>query len=303
MQQVKIAIVGDVHEQWEKEDAIALKHLDIDLVLFVGDLGNESLSVVSAIAAIDLPKAIILGNHDAWYTATDWGRKKRPYNPKLQDRVKTQLDILGDTHIGYGKLDFPQFNLTVVGGRPFSWGGSEWKIADFYQERFGITGFADSTNKIVASVKSAKHDQIIFIGHNGPKGLGTEPESICGKDWKPMGQDFGDPDFTEAIAIAKQMGKNVPLVTFGHMHHHLRHTKQRLRDQVVAKDQTVYVNAARVPRIITTETEKKRNFTLVTLRSPQVAEVSLLWINNKHEISSQENLYQSASQNRNYVLT
>jgi len=35
-QEIKIAIVGDVHEQWEEDDAIALKQLGVDLVLFVG---------------------------------------------------------------------------------------------------------------------------------------------------------------------------------------------------------------------------------------------------------------------------
>jgi hypothetical protein len=39
---VKIAVVGDIHDQWEVEDAIALQHLGVSLVLFVGDFGNES---------------------------------------------------------------------------------------------------------------------------------------------------------------------------------------------------------------------------------------------------------------------
>ena len=72
---VKIAVVGDVHDQWEKEDGIALKRLGVDLVLFVGDFGNESVEVVRKIADLDIPKAVVMGNHDAWYTATEWGRK------------------------------------------------------------------------------------------------------------------------------------------------------------------------------------------------------------------------------------
>ena len=39
---IKIAVVGDVHDQWEEDDDIALKHLGVDLVLFVGDFGNEN---------------------------------------------------------------------------------------------------------------------------------------------------------------------------------------------------------------------------------------------------------------------
>ncbi|MFN7522248.1 MAG: metallophosphoesterase, partial [Aphanizomenon sp.] len=72
---VKIAVIGDVHDQWEAEDGIALQHLGVDLALFVGDFGNESVEVVKAIASLDLPKAAVMGNHDAWYSATEWGRK------------------------------------------------------------------------------------------------------------------------------------------------------------------------------------------------------------------------------------
>ncbi len=108
-QVIKIAVVGDIHDQWEADDGIALQQLNVDLVLFVGDFGNESVEVVRAIAALDIPKAAIFGNHDAWYTATDWGRKKCPYDHKKEDWVQQQIDLLGDTHVGYGKLDFPAY--------------------------------------------------------------------------------------------------------------------------------------------------------------------------------------------------
>ena len=39
---LKIAIVGDVHDQWDENDRDALHALNVDLVLFVGDFGNES---------------------------------------------------------------------------------------------------------------------------------------------------------------------------------------------------------------------------------------------------------------------
>lgn len=91
-QLVRVAVVGDVHDQWESADAIALNHLGVDLVLFVGDFGNESVEIVRAIASVDLPKAVIMGNHDAWYTASNWGRKKSPYDHSKEDRVQQQLD-------------------------------------------------------------------------------------------------------------------------------------------------------------------------------------------------------------------
>jgi uncharacterized protein (TIGR04168 family) len=293
---VKIAVVGDVHDQWEEEDGIALKHLGIDLVLFVGDFGNESVSVVKAIARIDIPKAAVMGNHDAWYSATDWGRKKCPYDRTSEDWVQQQLDLLGETHVGYAKLDFPDLNLSVVGGRPFSWGGPQWKYNDFYEERYGVTSFAESSDRIVAAANSAAYETIIFIGHNGPVGLGDRPEDPCGKDWEPKGGDFGDPDFTEAIARTCAAGKSIPLVTFGHMHHSLRFTKKMLRKSVLATENTIYLNAASVPRIVQNNSDKLRNFSIVTLEAGVVSQVSLVWVGKDFTVASEEILYEQPNQ-------
>ena len=293
-QVVKIAVVGDVHDQWEADDALALKQLAVDLVLFVGDFGNESVPIVEAIASLDIPKAAILGNHDAWYTATDWGRRKCPYDRRKEDWVAEQLDLLGEAHVGYGKLDFPEMNLTVVGGRPFSWGSSDWRYSDFYQERFGVSSFAESAERIIAAAQSATCETVIFLGHNGPTGLGDRPEDLCGKDWEPLGIDFGDPDLAEAITQTHTLGKAIPLVTFGHMHHQLRCTKQRLRSPVLVGEQgTLYLNAASVPRIVKTDTNRLRNFSLVSLKAGVVSDISLVWVGQDFSVVSEQILYQS----------
>ncbi|MGA9382479.1 MAG: TIGR04168 family protein [Phormidium sp.] len=294
-QLIKIAVVGDVHDQWEAADGEALHSLGVDLVLFVGDFGNESVGVVKAIASLDIPKAAIFGNHDAWYTATEWGRQRCPYDPEQEDWVQDQLDLLGETHVGYSNLDFPEFNLTVVGGRPFSWGGEIWKNADFYIERYGVTGFAESTERIMAAVNNAAYNTIIFLGHNGPVGLGDQAEDPCGRDWEPLGGDFGDLDLASAIDQTKNQGKSVPLVTFGHMHHHLRHRKDRLRSQIsISDDRTVYLNSASVPRIIHKGSHTKRNFSLVTLQAGVVTQASLVWVDKDYSLISEQILYQAS---------
>jgi uncharacterized protein (TIGR04168 family) len=291
---VKVAIVGDVHDLWDDDDQLCLKQLGVDLVLLVGDFGNESVAVVESIAALALPKAIILGNHDAWYSATEWGRKKCPYDRQQEDRVQRQLDLLGETHVGYAKLDFPKLGVSVIGGRPFSWGGSDWKHSDFYQSRYGINSFEASTERIVAAAQRATQETVIFIGHCGPKGLGEAAEAPCGKDWKPIGGDHGDPDLAMAIAQVRQLGKTIPLVAFGHMHHQLRHTKERLR-KIVEVDAagTVYLNAASVPRIKPTNTGRIRNFSLVTLQAGVVLQASLVWMDEQLAIVSESVLYRS----------
>ena len=291
-QTIKIAVVGDIHDLWEADDGVALKELGVDLVLFVGDFGNESVEVVRVIASVDIPKAAVFGNHDAWYTATEWGRKKCPYDRKKEDWVQQQIDLLDSAHVGYGKLDFPKLNLTVVGSRPFSWGGSVWKNEQFYLERFGVKSFEESTARMVAAAKSAAYESVIFLGHNGPLGLGERAEDPCGKDWQPLGGDFGDPDFEEAIAQARAAGKKIPLVTFGHMHHKLRHTQQYLRKAIYTSSEgTVYLNAASVPRIVENGSDRLRNFSLVSLQAGVVSQISLVWVNQDFKVAS-EQIYQ-----------
>lgn len=291
---IKIAVVGDVHDLWETADEEALKQLGVDLVLLVGDFGNEAVEIVKMIAQMDLPKAVILGNHDAWYTASDWGKKQCPYDRTQEDRVQQQLDVLGTAHVGYGKLDLPELRLTVVGGRPFSWGGSTWKNEAFYQSRFGVSSLEESTTKIAAVAQSSAYETLIFMGHCGPKGLGDRPEDPCGKDWKPVGGDHGDLDLQEAIVQTRALGKAIPLVVFGHMHHQLRQS-QTLRTSLVMSEETVYLNAARVPRIIQTEDDRLRNFSLVTLQAGIVSQASLVWLGKAHTIVSEQILFERSS--------
>jgi uncharacterized protein (TIGR04168 family) len=291
---VKIAVVGDIHDQWDVEDGMALKHLGVDLVLFVGDFGNESVEVVKTIASLDIPKAAVMGNHDAWYSATEWGRKKCPYDRTKEDWVQEQLDLLGSAQVGDGKLDFPQWNLTVVGGRPFTWGGPEWRFAEMCQERYGVSSLEDSADKIVKAAKTATGDHIIFLGHNGPSGLGDSAEDPCGKDWHPIGGDFGDPDLAAAISQTLNMNKTVSLVAFGHMHRTLRHTKKLQRKAVFKSPEgTIYLNAANVPRIVQENGVKLRNFSLVSLDGGMVTKVALVWVGKDYQVAAEEIFYNS----------
>lgn len=294
---LKIAAIGDVHDQWHEADNQALEALEIDLALFVGDFGNESLEVVQKIANLPLPKAVILGNHDAWYTATPWGRKKCPYDRNKEDRLQAQLDLLQETHVGYNKLDFSFFNLSVVGSRPFSWGGEKLKYNDLLKEKYNISDLVQSRAKIAQVAQETAYSNLIFLGHNGPSGLGEQPEDICGRDWKPMGGDHGDPDLAGAIADAKALNKQVSLVVFGHMHHRLRHTKERLRTRVVKDDTgTVYLNAASVPRVIEKDGEKLRNFSIVTWDQGRVQDITLVWVNQAFQVVDEEILYMAVEE-------
>lgn len=61
---VRFAVVGDVHGQWcPNRDAAALHALNADMTLFVGDIGNEKVTLVQQIADLDVRKAVILVRH------------------------------------------------------------------------------------------------------------------------------------------------------------------------------------------------------------------------------------------------
>ncbi|NEP17356.1 MAG: TIGR04168 family protein [Leptolyngbya sp. SIO4C1] len=297
-----IAAIGDIHEQWEAADADALLALKVDLALFVGDFGNEAVDIVRQVAAVPLPKAVILGNHDAHYSASRRGRKRCPYDREQEDRVAQQLSLLGDCHVGYGQLDLPRFHLSVVGGRPYSWGGPKWRNADFYLTHYGVSDFTSSADKIMAAVDRASCETLLFLGHNGPFGLGEQPHDPCGKDWQSPGGDYGDPDFAEAIAYARAQGRQIPLVTFGHMHHRLKTDPQRLRTRLVV-DQlgTVYLNAANVPRIRDTAAGQQRSFFLISLTAGQIDCVRLVWVNPHGDRISEEVLFKRAATSLNLL--
>lgn len=288
---LKIAIVGDVHDQWDENDRDALHALNVDLVLFVGDFGNESVNIVRHVAAVDIPKAIILGNHDAWYSSTRKGQENCPYDRTLEDRLQQQLDLLGETHVGYGKLDFPELDLSIVGGRPFSSGGPEWSNRRFYRDRYGIHNITESVAKIVESIESTTCTRRILISHNGPAGLGANPHDLCGKDWEPIGGDHGDPDLQDAIAQTFSVNP-LSLVTFGHMHHRLRN---RLGDRKrwCVTSETAYLNAACVPRIVKTDTGVQRLFSVVTLQGQTITTAAIVRLDARHQVCDRDDLMMS----------
>lgn len=61
----RIVFVGDVHNHWVNEDEGALRALHPHLTVFVGDIGDEAVELVRKIARMEVPKAVILGNHDS----------------------------------------------------------------------------------------------------------------------------------------------------------------------------------------------------------------------------------------------
>ncbi|XP_008242941.1 PREDICTED: uncharacterized protein LOC103341233 isoform X2 [Prunus mume] len=158
---------------------------------------------------------------------------------------------LGEEHVAYRCLDFPVVKLSVVGGRPFSCGGQQLFRPKLLSARYGVQDMDGSAKRICKAALGAPEDHlVILLAHNGPTGLGSNLDDICGKDWVYGGGDHGDPDLAQALSFLKETGKICgPLVVFGHMHKQLADGNGLRKMIVVGADNTIYLNGAIVPRV------------------------------------------------------
>jgi uncharacterized protein (TIGR04168 family) len=235
-------VVGDVHRWWRSADATFLERSHPDLALFVGDLGDEDVEIVRRIVELPVPKAVILGNHDAWQS---FGRKAA--TAKLQE----SLALLADDHIAYAVREVPRAGISVIGARPFSWGGQSLRSPELYDEIYGIHTMRQSAAAIVDAARNAQHRDLVILAHNGPLGLGAEPTDIFGKDFGKPGGDWGDRDLALAIQRIEGTGLRVRAVIAGHMHHKLVHPRGAERTRFLRRGDTLFLNAAYVPRVRT----------------------------------------------------
>ncbi|KAK7265126.1 hypothetical protein RJT34_32742 [Clitoria ternatea] len=289
---IRIAVVGDVHDCWNfEQDSKALEFLKPDLVLFTGDFGDENVEVVQSVANLEFAKAVILGNHDSWFTRQFSGREK--------DKVQLQLECLGKEHVAYQRLDFPLIKVSVVGGRPFSHGGKPLFRKKLLSARYGVKDMDESAKRIQKAALGTPEDHfLVILAHNGPTGLGSALNDICGKDWEfGSDGDHGDPDLSHAISLLKENNHvSIPLVVFGHMHKELAYGNGFRKMIVVGADNTIFLNGAIVPRVKTLGDEEKRSlddlgalssseakgttraFTLVEISEGRVAKIAETWV-------------------------
>ncbi|KAL2925726.1 Lysine--tRNA ligase, partial [Bienertia sinuspersici] len=278
----RVVVVGDIHEDWKLEDdSKALHFLKPDLVPFTGDFGNENVELVKGIAELNFPKGAILGNHDSWSTSK--------FSNKVKDGVQAQLECLGEAHVGYGHLDFPSLKLSVVGGRPFSCGGDNLFRKKLIKARYGVRNMEESAEQIYKAALQTPNDNfIILLSHNGPRGLGSGSDDICGVDWGSESGDLGDPDLAQAILqLRETTNYSIPLVVFGHMHKELGDGVSR---KMIAMDDnnTMYLNAAIVPRVKPSSGGSVRVFTVVEFSDGKITKVAETWVSVNDDKASLE---------------
>jgi len=110
---------------------------------------------------------------------------------------------------------------------------------------------AGSARKIYDAAAGAPEEHsVILLAHNGPTGLGSRMDDICGRDWVAGAGDHGDPDLEQAISdLQSQTGVSIPLVVFGHMHKSLAYGGGLRKMIAFGTNRTIYLNGAVVPRV------------------------------------------------------
>ena len=252
-----------------------------DIVLFVGDISDGNIKTIKLVNSIEIPTFVFLGNHD----------RGRDHSG---DTLLKQVRILKEKFCGWDLKIFDK-RLNILSGRPCSSGGGYFLSKEILNVYGPITEF-DSAEKIIKSSKKAVEDlPLVVISHVGPSGLGSEPSSICGKDWKPPACDWGDRDL--AIALNNiQKNRFVDLVIFGHMHHKLKRNLGERKMFMFDKRGTAYLNAAVVPRYSTGNDDQiLTTFSWVEFNNQKLTLISQRWYSDLGSLYQEKKLYEAKS--------
>ena len=256
-----VAVIGDLHSAWEVEDVGYFQRAGYPVMLVTGDLGhagsNDGRGIARSFAQL-APRVLVMpGNNDA----ADYPhiRAELTYRRARADLLP---DAVAEGHsiapsreaaelCGYSlhPLQLNDFAFNVVACRPFSMGGPELAFPQALARLHEVHSMRDSTERLCALVDQATRDPLVFLAHNGPLGLGAQPEDIWGRDFHPEAGDWGDPDLRAAVVYAQQQGRKVLAVVAGHMHWAVSGRERVERRWQLHKDGVLYVNAARVPRV------------------------------------------------------
>jgi uncharacterized protein (TIGR04168 family) len=245
-----IALIGDVHSAWTPDDSSFFNASQYPLLLVTGDLGGsqarDGLSVARVMAALTKRTLVMPGNNDV----REYARiaAELTYRHARQELLDGTAGG-GPRMCGYSthELSLAGVDLTIITGRPFAMGGCELSFPDELERNFGVASLEASAERLCALVDESESENLVFFAHNGPAGLGAEPDAAWGRDFDPAAGDWGDTDLRTAIDYAVSRKRRPLAVLAGHMHWQLRSGGQR-RWQL-QKDGILYVNAARVPRV------------------------------------------------------
>jgi uncharacterized protein (TIGR04168 family) len=256
MEHAQLALVGDLHSWWRDADTEYFNDSAYELLLFTGDLGSSGpqngVAVARSLARLARPTLVMMGNNDAaeYSRITAELCYRRGRERLLLDRPSMLPGEMAVRACGLSSHRFrvAGLDLTVIAGRPFAMGNSELSFPEALRATYGVKAANDCTEQLKALVDGAETEHLVFLAHNGPSGCGAEPDAPWGRDFHPDAGDWGDSDLAEAVTHARASGRRVLAVVAGHMHWSLKTGGKRR--WLVEQDGTLYINAARVPRIV-----------------------------------------------------
>ncbi|HRP68112.1 MAG TPA: metallophosphoesterase [Turneriella sp.] len=268
---MKLAIIGDMHQQFDADDISFFNASDYDALLFVGDLASKNpesvFKLLPHLESLTKPAYLILGNHDTTgirqligeITHADFlVQLGTPAQTERMERLKNTLKHV--TLCGYSIHDLGDIRLLAA--RPFSMGDSRAsKVAHpmrltvnfkpYMQKNYNVATLQDSALKL-QSLINAVNPPYLILAHNGPYGLGKKVTDLFGADFLPEETDFGDRDLKAAIDYAHKIGKPPLAVVAGHMHYPTKHGNI-MKEWYKVQEDVHYINAARWPRIFRNE--------------------------------------------------
>ncbi|UJR82073.1 Metallophosphoesterase [Sandaracinus amylolyticus] len=279
---VRLAVIGDVHLRFDASDVAALDARGYDALLFVGDLAGYAqrggVKVAKVIATLRTPAIVVPGNHDATNAAQLLAEVMHNdaaaalVSRGMSARVAELRAALGGAALGGYSLHAVRGadgeRIDVVVARPHSFGGPRLSFRAYLREAFGVESIEQSTERLCAVIDRVEGERLIVLAHNGPSGLGDRRDAIWGVDFRPSEGDHGDVDLRAAIEHARARGKKVIAVVAGHMHRKLRGGGERAWQ--VREGETLFVNAARVPRVWREGGARKRCWVEVGIEGERV---------------------------------
>ena len=274
-----IAIIGDLHSAWNERDVEYFNGSGYPLLLFTGDLGGngaqDGLRIAKSLSYLTRPALVMLGNNDVeQYASIAAELTYRRSRAGLMGNLRSEPPPPpGSGHAetcGYSShyVRLGKEELTIIAGRPFAMGGGELTFPRALEDSYGVSSLEESALRLKELIDTASTRNLVFLSHNGPSGLGGQPSSLWGCDFRREGGDWGDADLTHAIAYARERERRTLAVIAGHMHWSLK--GGGLRESRLERAETLYVNAARVPRIVRTDGSEKRHHMALSLRDGTV---------------------------------
>jgi uncharacterized protein (TIGR04168 family) len=272
---VKIGIIGDIHLDFDQADVNNFNASEYNLLLFVGDLSelfkpHGSLTIARYLSQLTKPAVFIPGNHDVhnvWQIIAEvlgsraLVRLSGLWHYRYHQHLREKLRPVKVGGYSIHPYQFGEFEFDLICARPYAMGGSQLSFSPLLRRLYGIRTKQDSIDLLCCQVDGTRSQNLIFLAHNGPHGLGDQPADIWGCDFDPRQGDFGDRDLTAAVEYAQSQGKRVLAVIAGHMHLQTylgpkpvwqrRGTPGPIRPWYLERAGIHYVNAARVPRILT----------------------------------------------------